>query len=148
MKLIRQSFTPVVALEIKTKGRFKSIGDAAAELKLTPSGIREAAMTGQRFGGYWWRYLDMPATCQPLRSAKNVQIVREDDGEHFDGITAVMLHHHPELASVAKDDQARHREHMRATRAIHRGKAYEGRVYRRIFGLKPGTAVPETRRTA
>lgn len=147
MNLIRDSYTPVVALEIKTRGRFKSVGEAANELGLNHSGIREAATTGQRFGGYWWRYLDMPANCQPLKSAKNVQVVRED-GQHFDGITAVMLHHHPELASVEKGDPKRHREHMRATRAIQRGKPYEGKTYQRIFGLKPGTAVPEARRSA
>jgi hypothetical protein len=148
MKFIRQSYTPVVALEITTKGRFKSICEAATSLKVNPNAIREAVLTGTRCGGLWWRFLDMPATCQPLKQTKQVQVYRDDD-KHFDGIAAVVYEHHPELAGEnTRSSRAMHREHMRVTRAIQREKPYEGRLYRRIFGVKPGTAVPETRRTA
>lgn len=68
IRIIRNAY-PVQAID--QSGRvvrsYPSQNEAARAVHAWPNSIREALERGTRARGYWWRYADMPAACQPLK---------------------------------------------------------------------------------
>lgn len=64
---------PVVAVDSGIPP-FPSVRSAAKSFGVYPTAIRYAVESGTRSCGYWWRYFDMPISCQPLQPAKNKRI--------------------------------------------------------------------------
>jgi hypothetical protein len=108
---------------VGTRHKFESIEEAARWADVWPNAIRVAVERGIQAAGFWWRYSDMPAWCQPLRPPQGNPIVR-DDGKTFEQMTDA-------IPRYFRGVKRRNREWMRLDRAIRRGQAYRGHTYTR-----------------
>ncbi len=117
---------PVIVYKIV--GRYPSKMAASRAMGIGRTTMHNAVEGGRQVGDHWFRYADMPASCQPLRVGK-LRGIGSDDGTSYPSISALVRELH---AGESPDVQNRNR--VRIERAINRGKAYLGHVYHRING--------------
>jgi hypothetical protein len=116
--------TPVQAMVVLAT--FPSKAAAARAMGVTRTAIVFAVENGTQSAGKWWRYTDMPASCQPLRQAKRTSVIASDGEIFATRISVVRAHAFGERLTAREEG----RELMRLTRAIQDGRKYRGRSWR------------------
>lgn len=111
--------------------RFVSVAAAARWVGVCRSRVRRAAQDGTRAGGYWWRYADMPAKCQPLCAPKSVPLICVETRQPFNGFAEVIRGVVGHMRSRSKPY---HRELTRLRRAFLAGQPYCGFTYHERIG--------------